>query len=332
MLRFNWRSQAVQMAIMTVILWVAYGVRFHQIGTEQGAFLSSLASVLIVAVTYALGKRLFDAGVGLLSAFFVALNSFSIYYAQQPQPYALLSLFAVVAMYAYVLFIERPNHAARIIGLLFVNSLGLYVHEAFLLVIVAQGVSFLIRLLNQRVLWQHAIPYLIVNIGTAILSIPLWLQSEQRDMIQSSVSVMQNQEALATILGYFAFGITTGAGLTIAVVFFLLFALIQLDNDPQPHQAWRSSLPFVWVMASIGVCLALGLLHQANFRLLLPAQIGFAIWLARGAWVLWHTEVNSPRPYASYIPKMASVLGVVYIGWTLLASLPALYHATLIIK
>lgn len=319
-----------QMALMGVILWVAFGLRFHQLEIGSGAVISALASVLTVAVTYALGKRLFDASVGLLAACFVALNTFSIYHAQQPDLPAGLTLIAVCAMGLFVLWVERPNRV-RMAGLVVLNMAGLYLHSAFLLVIVAQGVGFVAGLLNQRVSLQRVLPYLLLNGLTAVLVLPLIVRADWQPL-PASTSALQTQEALATILGYFAFGITTGTGVTIAVIFFLLFALIQLDHDPKPFQAWRVTLPFGWVVGSIGVCLALGILNEANFKLLLPAQIGFALWLARGAWVLWHTQVHSTKPYAPYIPKLAAVLGVVYIGWTLIVSLPLLYHASLIIK
>src|SRR5688500_3459356 len=50
--------------------------------------LSAFASIVTVAFTYYLGRRLYGAGAGLLAALLVALNSFSIYYAQEARMYA----------------------------------------------------------------------------------------------------------------------------------------------------------------------------------------------------------------------------------------------------
>src|SRR5436190_1065119 len=42
--------------------------------------LSALAGVLTIACVYALGRSLFSPGAGLLAAFLVTINSFSVYY------------------------------------------------------------------------------------------------------------------------------------------------------------------------------------------------------------------------------------------------------------
>jgi mannosyltransferase len=288
--------------------------------------LSALASVLTVAVTFALGKRLFNPAVGILSAGLVTLNTFSIYYAQEARMYALLALIAVGAFYLFVLFMARPTRS-RMIGLAVVNALGLYTHYAFPFVMLAQGVAFVVGVFNRRVPLKQIIPYTALNVGTIVLFLPL-LPTAWRQITTwpSTGEAIPTQEAIATILGYFAFGITTGAGVTIAVAFFLLFALIQLENDRKPHQAWRVSVPFIWVVGSVLVFLVMGLFRESNLKFLLPAQIGFALWMARGAWALWQTQVHSDKRYAPYIPKIASVVGAIYIGWTLVDGLPALYH------
>ncbi|MBZ0286055.1 MAG: glycosyltransferase family 39 protein, partial [Anaerolineae bacterium] len=115
--------------------------------------LSAFAGVLTVAFTYALGKRLFNSVAGLLAALFVALNTFSIYYAQEARMYALLALWGVMGMYAltgllkaYAIippphFVERgqgggdvvstPGGAARwAFFLALINAAGLYTQYA----------------------------------------------------------------------------------------------------------------------------------------------------------------------------------------------------------
>lgn len=375
MLTINARSGWFYLLLMMIVLWVAFGLRFHlienqslwndegtsyaqalrtfpQIAEHAGRdihppgyywllaiwvkfagvsefglrALSAFASVLTVAVTYALGRRLFHPSVGVLAAVGVALNTFSIYYAQEARMYALLALISVSAIYLFVRFMEHPNRD-YMKYLAVVNALGLYTHYAFPFVMLAQGVAFLFGVFNRRVPFKQIIPYMILNIGTLILFAPIlptaWLQITTWP---STGEAIPAQEALATILGYFAFGITTGVGVTIAVAFFLLFALIQVEDDHKPDQAWRVSLPFIWAMGSVVIFLVMGLFRESNLKFLLPAQIGFALWLARGAWVLWQTKVNSKHPYAPYIPRIASAVGVIYIGWTLITGLSPLYH------
>lgn len=59
--------------------------------------LSALFSVATVAWTYALGRRLVHPLAGLAAAALVALNSFSIYYAQEARMYAMLAAVAAAS-------------------------------------------------------------------------------------------------------------------------------------------------------------------------------------------------------------------------------------------
>ena len=68
--------------------------------------LSVFFSILSVAWTYALGKRLFHPIAGLVAAALVALNTFSIYYAQETRMYAMLTAVAVASMWVYVGFLR----------------------------------------------------------------------------------------------------------------------------------------------------------------------------------------------------------------------------------
>ncbi len=60
--------------------------------------LSAFAGLLTVACVYALGKRLFSPGVGLIAAGLLAINSFNVYYSQEARMYAVLTLFAAASM------------------------------------------------------------------------------------------------------------------------------------------------------------------------------------------------------------------------------------------
>ncbi|HRF97306.1 MAG TPA: glycosyltransferase family 39 protein, partial [Aggregatilineales bacterium] len=67
--------------------------------------LSLFASIITVAITYALGKRLFGVIPALLAMTFISLNTFSIYYAQEARMYALLALVSAGSMWAFARFI-----------------------------------------------------------------------------------------------------------------------------------------------------------------------------------------------------------------------------------
>ncbi len=119
--------------------------------------LSAFASLLSVAVAYALGKRLYGALAGLAAALFVALNGFSLYYAQEARMYALLALWGAAGFWALVGLLtaqravplrrwqmERASgHSCRVLHgrwrLALVNAAGLWTQYAYPFVMLAQG-------------------------------------------------------------------------------------------------------------------------------------------------------------------------------------------------
>ena len=107
--------------------------------------LSVFFSVLSVALTYALGSRLFHRVAGLGAAAFVALNTFSIYYAAEARMYAMLTAIAAGSMLLFVGFLHdlcRPAPARSrnrtIVALGLLNALGLYTHVVYALVVLTQ--------------------------------------------------------------------------------------------------------------------------------------------------------------------------------------------------
>ena len=111
--------------------------------------LSALFSVVSVAWTYALGKRLFDPVAGAAAAVLVALNSFSIYYAQEARMYAMLAAIAAGSMWLFVGLMRglpRRQRWRDAVGLGLVNALGIYTHIAFALVMLTQAVMAIIWL------------------------------------------------------------------------------------------------------------------------------------------------------------------------------------------
>lgn len=69
--------------------------------------LSTFASLLTVALTAALGRRLFGGVGALAAALFVAFNSFNIYYAQEARMYALLALWGVMSLWLLAPMLNR---------------------------------------------------------------------------------------------------------------------------------------------------------------------------------------------------------------------------------
>ncbi|GAB4516521.1 MAG: hypothetical protein OHK0046_22050 [Anaerolineae bacterium] len=300
--------------------------------------LSAFASVLSVAFTYAAGRRLFGRLAGLTAALFVTLNTFSIYYAQEARMYALLALWSVAAMWALVGALQRPaqaqqrmtaGHAVPLLLLAAFNTAGLWTHYAFPFVMLAQGVIFVLWWMGMfRRLQQPFVPlihYTIANLLTLLLFAP-WISTALNQITTwpNTGAPIPPAEALAIILGHFGFGITVESGTTVAVAFFLLFGLTQREED---SPVWRMLTPVVWVVGSVGLFLLFGLFREANLKFLLPAQIGFALWMGRGVFVLWHYTVDRESQLVRLLPKLAAATGVLALVLDLWAGLDPLYTA-----
>lgn len=319
--------------------------------------LSVFVSVLTVAFAYALGARLVGRWVGLLAALFVALNTFSIYYAQEARMYALLALWGTASMWALVEMLHPQSRRAKhdtpspwggrwgagtswLIFFALFNAAGLYTHYAFPFVMLAQGIVVGVWWveIHRRGMAYHTptvLPaYVLANGLTLLLFLP-WLPTarDQLTTWPNTGEAIPTAQALSTILGYFAFGITHTGGMTVAVAFFAVFGLLVLTPSPAlpARREFRGGvihmlLPVVWVGVSVGAFLILGLFREANLKFLLPAQVAFALWIGRGVWMLWTLSVDRASFWLRQTPKLAAALGIALIVSRLWAGLNPLYH------
>jgi hypothetical protein len=286
-------------------------------------FPSALGSLLTVALAYALGRRLYGAGAGLLAGVFVALNTFSVYYAQETRMYALLALWGAAGMWALVLLVQKPT-PRRALALGLINAAGLWTQYAYPFFMLAQGVVVVGYLLTQGrtravartgkaqgSFYQNSLApsrlrvfafFFAANLFAIILYLP-WLPTAWAQITSwpNTGEAIPFAEALGILLNWLTFGITArGETLAVALIL-LLFGLLNTPLGlrrrgfkPPRNGLIAMILPAAWVLVPVGVFLALGLFREANLKFLLPAQVGYALWLARGAWVVW----NYPHPPA----------------------------------
>ena len=77
--------------------------------------LSALFGVLAIPVIYLLGRRMADERVGVISALILALSPFHVRFAQEARMYSLLTLFALLAMCAFVeLYAQRVSGGSHV--------------------------------------------------------------------------------------------------------------------------------------------------------------------------------------------------------------------------
>ncbi len=333
----------VPLYFWTMHLWI--GVAGDSVFTMR--FVSVAFSLLTVALAYALGRKLFGITAGLAAAAFIALNTFSIYYAQEMRMYAMLSAVAGGALWFYIRFIQHLRWRDGVI-LAILNTMGTLTHYTFAFFMVAQGVMAVLwmafigyRALRARsgldiaagwrALWPTLWRYTAVNLLWLLLYTP-WILGggPSRIGIHPNISpAVPLEQLLREIQGWLAFGRTyeqNMGGMGIAVYLLLIFGLlIQPKARRDAWTWWKMLLPVAWVLVMLAVYLYLEL-YLRYMRFLLPAQLAFALWMGRGVWVLWHLQTRHQESWTRYLPKAAAAMAVVGLLFNMSNGLDPLYN------
>ncbi len=303
--------------------------------------LSALFSIVSVAWTYALGKVLFHPGAGLAAAALVALNSFSIYYAQEARMYAMLTAIAGGSMWLYIGLLRglpplRPRWLA-VMSLGLLNALGFYTHIAYALIILTQVLLAALWLgrscyrdrgeepamkRNLRLLIQ----FVLVNLLTLMLVLPWLPVSIQQVFAQPNLSQpIATDQLLRLLFGTLAFGITfeqAVGNLGFVIVFLMLFGLLP---GPRRHNSRQLLFPVMWLLVSVAIYAYLGLTTR-YLRFLLPAQLAVALWLGRGAWMLWQPPFRESHMALRAVFKLVALIALGALLMTQFSGLALLYH------
>lgn len=321
--------------------WLLAGWRALAGATEFALRLpSALAGVLAAAFAGALARRLYGRLAAVVAAALVALNTFAIYYSQEARMYALLALWAAASLWAFVRLLETARQPGRMalgwaaaLGLF--NAAGLYTQYAFPLVMIAQGALAVWWLLwdaaalGLRAALRTMAVYAAANLLALALFLP-WLPTALAQVTgwPNTGEAAPLGLALGTITGWLVFGVTADSanfGSTPYILVFLSTAIVPLATRPRRRILWRALLPVVWLGLTVGLFLALGLYREANLKFLLPAQIAFAVWMARSADVIW-AAADDFRPGLSALLRTALMVGLGVLAANLWGGLGRLYY------
>ena len=168
----GWRAVASRdnvSPLSHVILWVLQGMFGY---SEAVARLpSAIAGILLVPVTYSLGRRLVSDRVGLIAALLVAINPYGLWYSRDARMYALLSLWCAVYLLCLLNLLRDPGRRWAIV-LALVSCIGLYIHEYFIFALVGSiGYVVVTRFQSNRMLVYR----LLLVGGVAVAAFVPWI-------------------------------------------------------------------------------------------------------------------------------------------------------------
>ncbi|MBI2954158.1 MAG: glycosyltransferase family 39 protein [Chloroflexi bacterium] len=209
-------------------------------GTTEFAlrWLSMAFGVLLVAVAYKLGQKLFDSHVGRATALFAAIAPFAIYYSQEARMYMQVALLGGLSTYLLLSIQSDLKEAAngrkylvrwgRILAYLLVSIALLYSHYFAFTILAFQSVAMLVQIVGDRGAWPSLFRYALWWIGlqvVIVLAFVPWLALTfaQIGTWPSISEPLSLEDLLARVFRVFTFGLSWDAALTpLKEDFFLL--------------------------------------------------------------------------------------------------------------
>jgi mannosyltransferase len=329
----------------------------HLFGTGEIAVraLSVLSGVVLVYVTYLLGRRLFGWHAGLAAALLAALSPFQVYYSQEARMYMLAALLSAVStlLMLIALFPQGRQPRARWLAVvtwisyILVTTAALYTHYFSATVILAQDIALSLLLLGSYVrrpadgLTLRAMaPLAAAQVAVAICYTP-WLPAMAGQFSNwPAISEFYNLLALvARLLPIFSLGLSAAS---VPALTLLAFGLVLLAGmmpslpstsssaglfarpvAPQLSESSAVVLAACWLAIPVLTMFVLSLRRPMyNPKFLLVATPALYLLLGRGLRWLW----ASPRAgRAAVVERLlaAGAFSVLIAGS--LASLSAYY-------
>ncbi|MBN1661522.1 MAG: glycosyltransferase family 39 protein [Anaerolineae bacterium] len=271
--------------------------------------LSALTGILLVALTYPLGRLLAGRWAGVAAAALAAIHPFQVYYSQEARMYILLALWAALAFYAALRWLTAGrDERAWPWGLLYAVSAaaGLYTHYAFPFVLAAINLLVLFDWLLRwavpgrgwagRGQWQRLVAWLAFQAGALLLFAP-WLPVAYRQL--TTWPRLATPVGFIPALTHLCQLFTTGPAASpwtetsYALLLFLLLYVPYRARHLAPDVAY--AVPIVWLGLPVVAILALGLYREAYLKFLIVASPAFCLLAARFATGPLHEEWGGAR-------------------------------------
>ncbi|MFN2220256.1 MAG: glycosyltransferase family 39 protein [Anaerolineae bacterium] len=243
------------------VYWILLHATLQVAGSSEFAvrFPSAVASILTVALVFALARPMFGPKAGLAAAAFVAVNPFQIWYAQTARMYALSAALAVATTLALWTAFQQDRWRHWAVYALLTTAHA-FEHYAALFVALAQGLWVLLAWWRDR---RRLLHFALACLAVALLCLP-WLAL-----------------VLPAIQSYYGNGDSPALG---AMLVRCLRAF-SLGKTMQPAAA----LPFA---AAFGLLFAFGLIRAARTE---PRGAGLLVlWLFLPLAAMWIASRREP--------------------------------------
>jgi mannosyltransferase len=142
----------------------------NEVSTRSFSVLTGIGSIILI---YIIGRELFGKEVGLLSAFFMAITEFQIYYSQIARFY---SFFEFMALLSFLFFILSLKSKKKIFFGFYVlaSVIMVYGHTYGVFILVAQNLFFFLQIIkNRNIVTIWLISQALIGLALAPYAFPL---------------------------------------------------------------------------------------------------------------------------------------------------------------
>ena len=168
------RIQNVENTFMAPFYFVLqyYWAQFTGGSALAARWLSILFGILTIPVLYHLGRELYGRREGLLAALFLTLSPFHIFHSQGLRPYALMTLLALISVYAFAKMLAGEKRGWWGLNLA-ANGLLMWTHVLAVWLLVTEGLFLLLfrwRHLRKTVVWAALHAVFLAPLAALVLS------------------------------------------------------------------------------------------------------------------------------------------------------------------
>jgi len=238
---------------------------------------SALWGVLAVALTYAVGRRLFSARLGALAALCAGLSPYLVWYSQEARTYAPLLAFSLLSFWLFLRALQERKTGLWALWAL-CSGLCLYLHLLTALLIVAQAaIGVLWRLRGHRLPWTAALALA----GVLLAGAPLWIWEAR--LLLNPLPSGYAPAAPGQMIAGLSLAFTTGASGRLPLILAapgLFLALAGVVLPPSERGVW---VVLLWLLIPLmGLALIAAVTPLFNERYLIYLAPAWYLLTARG--------------------------------------------------